>query len=181
MSYAFTVTVGGFLAFVALTAGYLRRLKWIPMGTLWAGAVWSLRSWWNDYPVSLKLEDWAYPEDADETGAAVIRARNAWKFLAPFFKSHGLYLYIWKGEGKTVPQSHPLPAKEQGYPFARLYGTPSNWLVITVSWLASGDVCTHHWHPQKLQLWGARDRHGRDVIIKYVLWDPREAVALFSD
>ncbi|KAF8882648.1 hypothetical protein CPB85DRAFT_1339423 [Mucidula mucida] len=132
-----------------------QHVRIIPMATLHETLLWTVRSWWHRHPASGDLADWDMGPDYDDMKDLYRRelcAMDAWKFLAPFFASQGYFLYVRNLENDPTldAPSWPPPSLSQEYPYARVLRTVS------------------HFGFPDMRLWGARDRLGRELVLKLI-------------
>ncbi len=117
--------IGGILT----TAYYLRPIRVVHVQGAYSSIYWTVRSWLWNYPVT---EDYAIWDTGDPTDEQVfesdrIRLLRIWRFLRPFFVSHGYHPYVLKDPtdifSEIVP-SIPASTEKMTFPFAqRFYRT----------------------------------------------------------
>ncbi|KAF8881724.1 hypothetical protein CPB85DRAFT_417608 [Mucidula mucida] len=129
----------------------------IPTGVC-SSFYWTVRSWLWNYPVT---EDYAIWDTGDPNDRQVfesdrIRLLRTWRFLRPFFVSRGYHPYVLKDPTdlfSNIVPSIPASTEKMTFPFAqRFYRTDA-------------DAETYFFSPF---VWPARDRLGRDVILKAI-------------
>ncbi|PPQ74573.1 hypothetical protein CVT26_007823 [Gymnopilus dilepis] len=133
------------------------RPKVTHLKSTWERLIWAFRLSRFKHPFPKVMEDWHVPMQGDFLSDARNWARivETWQFIAPYFAARGYTLYQKLPKtGETVPAEKPQAADPalQVYPYARRiapHRTPGLLMGSTL-------------------IWGARDRLGRDVIIKVV-------------
>ncbi|KAF9457535.1 hypothetical protein BDZ94DRAFT_1272858 [Collybia nuda] len=137
-----------------------RRPRVVQLQTLRERIIWTVRSWLWDYPVPLDTSRWQLsdPENTELYGREARTIIHAWKFLRPFFASHGYTLY--RSQPPKIFDLLPAPVAKPTeshvdfkFPYARrIYEHDEEIMFPFVS----------------LRVWPARDEKGRDVVIRLV-------------
>lgn len=104
-------------------------MKFMKLDSLQESAEWTFRSWQHGFPVTSEcIDSWTMKADVFDAGYnEEVRAWDKrWQFLAPFFETHGYYLYSLAAgtRGYThLPPSGVSSSKEEDpsdlYPYAR--------------------------------------------------------------
>lgn len=118
----------------------------------------------NDYHLPLDPKSWSRPPGINAAGEAfqntLCEVAGRWKYLAPFFQSHGYYLYQWRFGISTIPSQvipSPInPDQLDAYP----YGRRPDSLTCDIDYEFLGT--------EAFRLWAARDQLGREVLIRYL-------------
>ncbi|PPQ76009.1 hypothetical protein CVT24_006540 [Panaeolus cyanescens] len=161
-----TPAAAKFLTVLLLASGvvqFLRRMSGLSRWDQFSQRLaWKLRPYFSRHPVSRDIVRWRIDSmDIDinnlEVVTPLMKENNTWwTFLTPFFAAHGYTLYV-PIDDKPTGASHPhpidgKPTTRQAHPFARrLYSTNKDTKL-------SLRPCVR----------GARDKHGRDVVIRIV-------------
>ncbi|KAF6761363.1 other/AgaK1 protein kinase [Ephemerocybe angulata] len=132
-------------------------MRIVKTGSFWETLRWTIRSWKVGYPLIDNVQDWAL---TDMSMVALSRelANNwaRWHFLAPFFASHGLYIYEYIPDNGTpaTPPKYPLSqhTSSEGWPWARRAYKSDRELDFEFY--------------MALRIWAARDRDGHEVVIR---------------
>lgn len=116
----------------------------------------------DEHLVPTDPESWTVPPEVssgieEPYMESLKEVAQRWRRLEPFFQSHGYYLYRWRGFLSTVPSEDgpPPSSTDHGYP----YGRRPKRLVSNEDFEFA--------HTQAFRLWAARDKVGREVLIRY--------------
>ncbi|KAF8885117.1 hypothetical protein CPB85DRAFT_1442142 [Mucidula mucida] len=145
---------GGVLAAVHL----LKPIPWVRVNGFWSSLYWTFRSWLWNYPITQDYAVWdtGDPNDVEVFERDRRRLLRMWRFLGPYFVSCGYHPYVPKDSADIYSDLVPTTSKASGnfsFPFAScLYKTDA-------------DAKFAYFSPI---VWPARDRIGRDVVIKAV-------------
>ncbi|KAF8891973.1 hypothetical protein CPB85DRAFT_1440913 [Mucidula mucida] len=145
---------GGVLAAVYL----LKPIRWVRVNGFWSSLYWTFRSWLWNYPITQDYAVWdtGDPNDVEVFERDRRRLLRMWRFLGPFFVSCGYHPYVPKDSADIYSDLVPTTGKStvtHSFPFAScLYKTDA-------------DAKFMYYSPF---VWAARDRIGRDVVIKAV-------------
>ncbi|KAF8916837.1 hypothetical protein CPB85DRAFT_1288140 [Mucidula mucida] len=139
---------------------FLRPIRIVRVDGVPSSLYWTVRSWTADYPVSQDFASvWRVgnPNDRENFYRQHARLIRVWGFLRPFFASHGYALFAQKDPedlfSECFPESGQATLGEIAFPFAeRLYKDDEH-------------AAFHFFAPR---VWAARDKKGRDVIIKAI-------------
>ena len=116
------------IAVLVVTAVVYIRLcmRIIQLDSIGQRIFWTFRAWLWGYPVPIDLSRWQLtnPDDVELYGKEVRTIQHAWKFLEPFFSSHGYTLYHTQPPAIFTLLPTPIPPSgktvtESSYPFAR--------------------------------------------------------------
>ncbi|PPQ73013.1 hypothetical protein CVT24_001402 [Panaeolus cyanescens] len=132
-----------------------RGLRW---GLFSQRLVWKLKPYLTRHPLPYDIDRWRLKgidvDDLDLVARLMKENNSWWTFLAPFFAAHGYTHYAPASDGhETHPDPHDgMPTSRQVHPFARrLYSTNKENKMFLAPCIR-----------------GARDEHGRDVVIRIV-------------
>ncbi|KAF8899593.1 hypothetical protein CPB84DRAFT_1780143 [Gymnopilus junonius] len=147
MSVWLVFTLCGVLSLLA--AMHLQqKFRTLKLDSSWERLIWTWRLNRSGYSFPQVMDDWINEEFEPSKQEAIM---NTWDFLRPFFTTRGYTLYKRRNLVLT-PETFPKPTALQSYPYARRVASDS---ALTI-------------HMISTRVWGARDKSGRDVIIKLV-------------
>lgn len=132
-------------------------MKLVKLDSLSETAQWTYRSWRKGYPVSNNLKDWVPITEfrpMDVLLRKISESWARWRFLSPFFASHGLHIYHME-EGP--------PAKPPKYPLSQHTGTDI-WPWARHAFETEEDLSFDFYNA--VRVWPARDDNGHEVIIR---------------
>ncbi|KAF9045911.1 hypothetical protein BDZ89DRAFT_99587 [Hymenopellis radicata] len=143
-------------------ACFMRPIRIVRVEGVCSSLYWTVRSWIANYPVTQDYPGiWRTgdPNDRQNYYRQHARLIRVWGFLRPFFASHGYELFVQKDSKDVFSECLPSSVQvatgdsEISFPFAqRLYKDDKH-------------AAFHFIAPR---VWAARDRNGRDVIIKAI-------------
>ncbi|KAF6753289.1 other/AgaK1 protein kinase [Ephemerocybe angulata] len=135
-------------------------MKLIKLGSLTSTVQWTFRSWKEGYPVTNDVDQWVWTADGEDLPAwgkdvAVTWAR--WKFLSPFFASHGIYIY------ELDPPYGKTPARPPLYPKPRHFDSDV-WPWPRRAYKEDREL--NFELIQVVRVWPARDANGRELMLR---------------
>ncbi|RDB26629.1 hypothetical protein Hypma_005525 [Hypsizygus marmoreus] len=120
---------------------------------------WTFREWHAGFPVPTDLDGWTDLDSDEDYSRRLLEAYHAWRFLGPFFASRGYMPYVSRPE-HTLLDLFPAPSQQDSkdttepmFPFARRGYTSDDDARFDFT---------------SLRVWPARDKAGRDVVIKLI-------------
>ncbi|XP_006463121.1 hypothetical protein AGABI2DRAFT_119947 [Agaricus bisporus var. bisporus H97] len=135
-----------------------RPVRWIRTHSLISSLYWTARSWLWNYPLTPNLAIWdeGDPNQYEKWLEERARTVRIWEFLAPYFAERGYMMYIRADLSDVMvyrfPASSMTDASKLSYPYAQRACTNEEEFKF--------GLIAH-------RVWAARDREGRDVILKW--------------
>lgn len=157
------------LGFTAVLWRY-RPVHWVHTHSLTR----TVHSWLWNYPLTPDFKIWdegdpnQYEEWVKERGRTV----HIWEFLAPYFAERGYKLYVRENLTDVFVSRYPASSKidplELSYPYAQYACKNERQLevALVVSGMGNPQIFHAHLRYQSQRVWAARDREGRDVMLK---------------
>ncbi|KAF7763837.1 hypothetical protein Agabi119p4_8374 [Agaricus bisporus var. burnettii] len=136
-----------------------RPVRWIRTHSLTSSLYWTARSWLWNYPLTPDLAIWdeGDPNQYEKWLEERARTVRIWEFLSPYFAERGYTMYIRADLSDVMvyrfPASSMIDASKLSYPYAQRACTNEEEFKF-------GSIAH--------RVWAARDREGRDVILKVI-------------
>lgn len=160
------------LAGISTIAYFLKGIHFMRVDDIYSSIYWTVRSWLWNHPVPNGYHAWFGSGKREEFWQDRIMFVRSWGFLRPFFDSHGYDLYVFKNPDDISEDLFPSPASvtsgEASFPYARCIckDTMSTSFMFHVSVNIAMRSDSDHSIFKSLRVWPARDKNGRDVVIK---------------
>ncbi|EKM77856.1 hypothetical protein AGABI1DRAFT_130128 [Agaricus bisporus var. burnettii JB137-S8] len=136
-----------------------RPLHWVRMHSFSSSLYWTARSWLWNHPITSDYAVWDQgdPNEWEEWTKERARILRIWKFLEPYFSQRGYTLYVQKDLtdvfAPQYPASKMIDPRHLSYPYAQYRCKNDEQLGF---------------FPHSPRVWPARDKDGRDVVIKAI-------------
>ncbi|EKM77844.1 hypothetical protein AGABI1DRAFT_21980, partial [Agaricus bisporus var. burnettii JB137-S8] len=142
--------------------------------SLTSSMYWTVRSWLWNYPLTpdFKVWDEGDPNQYEEWVKERERTVRIWEFLAPYFAERGYKMYVRENLTDVFASRYPASSKidplELSYPYAQYACKNERQLevALVVSGMGNPQILHAHLRNQSQRVWAARDREGRDVMLK---------------
>ncbi|KAF7763439.1 hypothetical protein Agabi119p4_7976 [Agaricus bisporus var. burnettii] len=136
-----------------------RPVHWVRTHSFTSSLYWSARSWLWNHPITSDYAVWDQgdPSEWEEWNKERARILRIWKFLEPYFAERGYTLYVQKDLTDVFalqyPASKMIETRHLSYPYAQYH---------------CKNEADLRFFPDSPRVWPARDKDGRDVVIKAI-------------
>ncbi|KAF6753293.1 other/AgaK1 protein kinase [Ephemerocybe angulata] len=121
---------------------------------------WTIRSWKEGYPLTNDVDQWVWTANGEDLPAWAKDVEGTWarwKFLSPFFASHGIYIYELDSPYGKTPARPPLYPKPQHF-------ASEVWPWPRRAYKEERELDFDH--IQVVRVWAARDANGRELVLR---------------
>ncbi|KAF7763828.1 hypothetical protein Agabi119p4_8365 [Agaricus bisporus var. burnettii] len=136
-----------------------KHLRWVQTHSFTSSLYWTIRSSFFHHPITPDFKIWdegdpnQYEKWVKERGRTV----SIWEFLAPYFAERGYTMYVREDLANPLASRYPaskmIRPSKLAYPYAQCTCTREGDFRVA--------IISH-------RVWAARDREGRDVMIKVI-------------